>query len=644
MKDEEKSREQLLSELETLRRRVERSERLEADRNDTENAVKESEAYYRSLIENVSDIITIIDGQGILLFESPAYERILGFRADEVVGKSAFEFLHPDDVPDISRVFFGGLGTPGKMETSVFRLRHRDGTWRVFEALGRNMLDDPAVRGIVVNSRDITESRRAEEALRESEERYRMLVETSPYCIVLCDLDGRILMVNGPGVSVLGYEDPNEIIDRDVLDLIAPESREQARAVMRDKLFKGLSRTEEYTMIKRDGTLFPAELTATLITDSDGAPRGFIGQSRDITERRLAENILRASEEKYRTVFESTGTAMCIADGDLLISFVNHEFRLILGYGPVDVEGKRKFTDFLPQEDLEPFIAYRRTVRESEGEPREHLGCRVRSRFGDVIFVLISMGFIPGTDSVVISLLDISREKGYEGALENTARQLRDFLSVASHELRHPITIIKGYVQLLQEIMAGISIEQVPMILGAIDLATERLDRLVDDLLDISRIEEGRFSVNKEMVELLPLLEQAVEGIRAGSQRDDFRIRVGEKATLVKADREKLNRLLVILLENATKFSPAGSPIEIQAEWGAGEVMISVLDMGPGVPEEARERIFDRFFQVEDVLHHSKPGLGLGLYIASEIAHVHGGDIWCEPREGGGSVFRFTLP
>jgi signal transduction histidine kinase len=139
-------------------------------------------------------------------------------------------------------------------------------------------------------------------------------------------------------------------------------------------------------------------------------------------------------------------------------------------------------------------------------------------------------------------------------------------------------------------------------------------------------------------------LEQAVEGIRAGSDRDDFRIQVGEKATLVKADREKLNRLLVILLENATKFSPAGSPIEIQAEWGAGEVMVSVLDRGPGVPEEARELVFDRFFQVEDVLHHSKPGLGLGLYIASEIAHVHGGDIWYEPRDGGGSVFRFTLP
>jgi PAS domain S-box-containing protein len=606
--------------------------------------ITRGEAYYRSLIENVSDIITILDDQGIIRYESPAYERILGLKVDEVIGKNAFDLLHPDDIPLVNKAFSEGLSTPGMMETSLFRLRHRDGTWRFFEALGRNLLDDPAVRGIVVISRDITESRRAEEALRDSEERYRMLVETSPYCIVLCDLDGRILMINGSGLSLLGHTVPDEILGSNVMDLVAPESQEQARTSMRDKLFKGISRTEEYTMVKRDGTHFPAEITATLIIGADGTPRGFIGQTHDITDRRQAENILRASEERYRTVFESTGTAMCIADGDLLISFVNHEFRLILGYGPREVEGKRRFTDFLPQDDLEPFMAYRRAVRESEGEPREHLGCRVRGRFGDVIFVLVSMGFIPGTDSVVISLIDISREKGYEDALENTARQLRDFLSVASHELRHPITIIKGYIQLLQEIMAAISLEQVPMILNAIDQATERLDRLVDDLLDISRIEEGRFAVNKEMLELRPLLEQTVEGIRAVSEREDFLIRVGEKATLVKADREKLSRLLVILLENATKFSPAGSPIEIMAEWGAGEVMISVLDRGLGVPEEARELIFDRFFQVEDVLHHSKPGLGLGLYIASEIAHVHGGDIWYEPREGGGSIFRFTLP
>ena len=203
----------------------------------------------------------------------------------------------------------------------------------------------------------------------------------------------------------------------------------------------------------------------------------------------------------------------------------------------------------------------------------------MRSRFGDLIFVLVSMGFIPGTDSVVISSSTSPGRRVMRDALENTARQLRDFLSVASHELRHPITIIKGYVQLLQQIMADISIDQVPMILNSVDLATDRLDRLVDDLLDLTRIEEGRFAVNKEMLELRPLLEQAVEGIRAVSEWDDFHIWVEEKATMIKADRDKLNRLLVILLENATKFASTESPIEITAEWGSGR---SGDDLGAG--------------------------------------------------------------
>jgi len=160
-------------------------------------------------------------------------------------------------------------------------------------------------------------------------------------------------------------------------------------------------------------------------------------------------------------------------------------------------------------------------------EPREHLGCRVRSRFGDLIFVLLSMGFIPGTDSVVISLINISRRR-----VTRTPREygpaiaglpLGSLARTASSHNHH-----QGYVQLLQQIMADMAIDQVPMILNSVDwppIAWTPGGRSAD----LTRIEEGRFAVNKEMLELRPLLEQAVEGIRAVSEWDDFHIRVEEK-------------------------------------------------------------------------------------------------------------------
>jgi PAS domain S-box-containing protein len=605
--------------------------------------LREREAYFRRLIENVSDIVTILDANGNILYESPAYERILGFSPDEMVGRSALEFLHPDDVQPMARVFFGGVEEPGVSIKAEFRLRHMDGSWRTFEAVGRNLLEDPMVRGVVINSRDVTERRTSEQALRESEERYRMLVETSPDCISLSDLTGKIIMTNRGGLALLGVSSPSEIIGRTVLDFIAPEDRERAVRSMRVKPDSGFSRTEEYTLLKQDGTRFPGEICASLLTGADGKPRGYISITRDITERSRAEETLRASEERYRTVFESTGTAMCIVEEDLTLSFVNHEFRSVLGRGPQEVEGKRKFTDFLLEEDREAFDSFRRNLVESGGEVSEHLGCRMRDRFGEVLFVLVSMGLIPGTGNTVISLIDISREKGYENALEGTASQLRDFLSVASHELRHPITIIKGYIQLLEELVGDTPIAQLPLILHSIDQAADRLDRLGDELLDISRIEERRFSVSKVPEELQPLLEQAVSEMGGGAGGGGYVVDMKGEAMLVEVDREKFIRLMVILLDNASKFSPPDSPIEILSEWGTGEVMISVMDRGTGVPEGSRERIFERFYQVDDVLHHSKPGLGLGLYIAQEIVERHGGSIWYEPREGGGSIFRFTL-
>jgi signal transduction histidine kinase len=163
-------------------------------------------------------------------------------------------------------------------------------------------------------------------------------------------------------------------------------------------------------------------------------------------------------------------------------------------------------------------------------------------------------------------------------------------------------------------------------------------------LLDVSRLERGRFRLEKEKVEPVSLVKEAVEEMRGRGFTHRFRVSSSAGEWWLQADRERIRQLLCILLENAALYSPPGSEVEVELSEKDNQLQVSVLDRGVGIGEEDRERVFERFYQVEDALHHSLPGMGMGLYIAREIVERHGGRIWNEPRPGGGTAFRFTLP
>ncbi|RJP30501.1 MAG: HAMP domain-containing protein [Actinobacteria bacterium] len=227
----------------------------------------------------------------------------------------------------------------------------------------------------------------------------------------------------------------------------------------------------------------------------------------------------------------------------------------------------------------------------------------------------------------------LSREEG-----------LKDFIDIASHEIRHPITILKGYAITLKERWDRLDEERIKEILHAMDSGADRLNRLADALLDVSRIERGRFTVHKREVFLGELIEQAVVDMRHKGAKNDFRVSAAGGGDTAWVDPDKTLELLTILLDNAVEFSPLDSRIDIEVEIREHEVVVCVGDRGQGIGAGDLERIFERFYQVEDALHHSKPGMGMGLYIAREIATAHGGRIWCERREGGGSSFVFSFP
>ena len=230
-----------------------------------------------------------------------------------------------------------------------------------------------------------------------------------------------------------------------------------------------------------------------------------------------------------------------------------------------------------------------------------------------------------------------------EAELRKRAERLTHFLTVATHELRHPITIIKGYVEILATAQDKITGEVIKGVYVDIDKAADRLTRIVEELMDVSLIEDKKFHIEPKQIDPRPLCEDAREEMKKRGFQNQIEIEISDRTATLNVDPGRFYDLLVILLDNACTYSEASSPVLIRFQSEPGGVAMAVMDKGPGIPEADRERIFERFYQVVDALHHSKPGMGLGLYIAEQIVEAHGGRIWCEPREGGGSVFLVTF-
>jgi len=203
---------------------------------------------------------------------------------------------------------------------------------------------------------------------------------------------------------------------------------------------------------------------------------------------------------------------------------------------------------------------------------------------------------------------------------------------------------VKGYALSLRDLWDRLDREKAREMLDTIEHGSEYMNRLILGLLDISRIKRGRFAIDKQEAELSPLVEQAIRELQRAGSKNEFEQSLSGEPGAIMVDPERMIELLIILHDNAAKFSSPTSRIDVEIDAGEDEVMVSVADMGIWVPDSYREIIFERFAQVEDALHHSIPGMGMVLYIAKEVVEAHGGRIWCEPREEGGTVFRFTLP
>jgi diguanylate cyclase (GGDEF)-like protein/PAS domain S-box-containing protein len=307
------------------------------ERKGAEEALRESERRFRSLVQNASDIITLLGADGGILYESPAIERVLGYGPDELVGKHAFDYVHPEDVEGALSEFETILKDPGTMPTIQFRFRHKDGSWRHLETTGNNLLGDPSVRGIVANSRDVTGRKRAEQRLREAEFRYRAVVENIPAITYTQGVDGAAELgyVSPQFERLFGYSPEQGAPTRDHgTGVIHPEDRERVLAEDARTGATGEPFRVEYRQRTGDGRYVWVRDEAVLVRDEEGNPLFWQGIMLDITERKRAEEELRRSEERYRLVARATNEV--IWDNDLTLDRQRWDgaIEAMFGYSP----------------------------------------------------------------------------------------------------------------------------------------------------------------------------------------------------------------------------------------------------------------------------------------------------------------------
>nr|WP_303646005.1 ATP-binding protein [Candidatus Solincola tengchongensis] len=518
---------------------------------------------------------------------------------------------------------------------------------------------------------DVTELKRAEESLNILEKEVEGIYRAAPVGIGTVSYPDRVIKrVNPRLCEMLGYRE-EELTGKSARMLYASE--EEYMRVGEQKYRKieesGIGSIET-KWVTRDGKILDILLSSTYLDPSDPY-RGTVFTAVDLTEmKKMREYRERADRVILGLGADAMENMVRILEGMREILGCDHAAYYLRVRGQMAIlstlSGEERFIIF--PEGSEEGSLCTRYLREGRREPlafedlsgvpgaeRDPLvsghafhSCllfpvTVRGRVAGCLaaYHRVERGWSP---EEVEAAEMLARALSLEQERLQREEELKDFIDVASHELRHPATVIKGYAVTLRERWDELGEKERMRMFRALKEGADRLARMSGMLLDVSRMERGRFRPEKGEVNPLSLVEEAVGEMRGRGFAHRFRVSAFGTERRLEADKERIRQLMCILLENAALYSPPDSVIDVELSEKEGELLVSVLDRGMGIPEEDRERVFERFYQVEDALHHSMPGMGMGLYIAREIVEGHGGRIWNESRPGGGTAFRFTLP
>jgi PAS domain S-box-containing protein len=631
------------------------------DRKQAEEKLRLSEERFRLMVEGVKDYaIFMLDPRGRVATWNAGAERLKGYKADEIIGQH-FSRFYPQDALDRGwpEEELRRATADGRVEDEGWRLR-KDGS-RFWANVVITALRDASgtLRGFAKVTRDLTERRQAEanarrllqeeaarkaaqeaaEVIERQREQLQVTLTSIGDAVVVTDREGVVTFLNPVAAALTGWE-PHEAVGQplaQVFRLVHERTRQPVenpvnRVFRENRVVEMANRT---ALLARDGREVPIADSAAPIRGRGGAVCGAVMVFRDVSEAR------RAMEARLylAAIVESSDDAIMGQTLDGRIASWNRGAERLYGYTAAEIVGQ-PLALLVPADhpDELPVI----TERIARGEYIEHFETQRLRKDGSRVDVSLTISPVKDAEGRVIGASKIARDIT---ARKEEDRRKSEFLALLAHELRNPLAPMRNGLQVLR--LAGNNRAEAERARTLMERQLQHLVRLVDDLLDVSRISRGKLRLRKERITVQAAAEHALEvcGQVVKDQGHELMVRLPEEPVYVDADRTRLAQALCNLLTNAAKYSDPGSRIWLTAERQGGEAVLRVKDTGIGIPPDLLPRVFDLFMQVDRSLEKSQGGLGVGLTIVKRLVEMHGGSVEAHSEgPGRGSEFVIRLP
>ncbi|MGC9528584.1 MAG: PAS domain S-box protein [Limnospira sp.] len=634
---------QLIASLKSANRRLQQEI---AERRRVEEALRESSERLRTLIDTMPDLVCFKDGEGRWLEANRAMLEVFQLDRVDYRGKTDAELADTLEVEGDISLYREALLTCQETDREAWKLQQLsraeeripqpDGTMRSYDVIKVPLFKaDGERQGLVILGRDITERKQAETAYI----RLASMVESSEDAIIGKTLDGIIVSWNAGAEQIYGYS-ASEAIGRPISILALPERPHEMPQILTTITAEGGIDHYETVHVRRDGRTIDVSLTISPIKDALGQIAGISTIARDISYRKRIERTLEQLRHQNELILNSAGEGICGLNREGKITFVNPAAARMTGYETRELimSDLRQITrGDCPETkgSLSPIFA---TLE--DGTTRhvtDEVFWRRDGTSFPVEYVSTPMRQEEAIVGAVVTFKDITERQAME-------RMKEEFISVVSHELRTPLTSIRGSLGLLS---SGVLMTQPEKAWRMLEIAvsnSDRLMRLINDILDLERMHSGQMAMEMRSVNLADLMTQANNEMLAMAEKAGVNLEVAPLELELWAAGDRIIQMLTNLLSNAIRFSEAGGEVYFDAQRRENGVLISVRDRGRGIPPDKLESIFGRFQQVDASDSRQNGGTGLGLAICRSIVRQHGGKIWAQSTLGEGSTFFVSLP